>query len=154
MQMQNLVPMNTIMRTRIVHVAFMLAAVIYGIVLWVIQRTQKTAPMHNDLLPMLQWIFGAVWLVEMLVLFAVIRPGQYRSKPSTEMSIAGRYQSLVILQDAFFISAPIYGLVLGFMGAPFQVFLIYAAAGLLMMLAHFPGEEKLQQFEDAVNQAG
>jgi len=75
----------------------------------------------------------------------LVKPASKSKAPNT--TPMNQYQIGLILALAFAEAVAIYGMILGFQGAPNGVVLPYFVAAWVLMLIRFPTESKLAQFE-------
>jgi F0F1-type ATP synthase membrane subunit c/vacuolar-type H+-ATPase subunit K len=136
---------KTLRSVRVIHAAFLLAALLY---VWlpamIVHASGKEAPTAMVLavsMVALSSLGIAVFLRRRMV-----RPAADRlSKNPEDVQAAGRWRSSVVVSLAFCESLVLYGLALWFIGAGWNVYGVFYAMGIFLLLAWYPRMDLLPQ---------
>jgi F0F1-type ATP synthase membrane subunit c/vacuolar-type H+-ATPase subunit K len=129
---------------RAIWAALFVSTLIYIVVLE-LTKVQNDASWQALLYPL---AFGAVMTASasLVVPRMVLKQGAAGTRGDASNTRGGRYLTALILALALAESIAIFGLVLGFLGAPPAVVVPFFAVTWILMLIRFPTQEKLDRF--------
>ena len=136
---------KTLRSVRVIHAALLLAALLY---VWLPTMIVHTSGKEVPIAMVLAVSIVALSSLGIAVFFRrrMVQPAADRlSKNPEDAQAAGRWRSSVVVSLAFCESVVLFGLILWFIGAGWNVYGVFYAIGIFFLLAWYPRMDLLPQ---------